>query len=70
MRMLNRYVQKFYAERKEFQPLASTFLYQRRWESELETMRKRLDVQNIYAKQLMEKWSIKSIENENTNKEQ
>lgn len=37
MRMLKRYVARYQGAKKQFQPLASTFLYERMWESEMES---------------------------------
>jgi hypothetical protein len=40
MSMVEKYARRFGGDKKEFQPLASTFLNQRVWESELENGRK------------------------------
>lgn len=39
MRMLPKYLHKFQGAKKDFQPLATTFLHERMWESELENSR-------------------------------
>lgn len=36
MRMIKRYVHRYQGEKKEFQPLATSFLHERQWVSELE----------------------------------
>ncbi len=66
MRVIKRYIARYQCEKKEFQPLATTFLYQRRWESELEALQKRsYEVPPEYARMLMEKWSVKNTEKNN-----
>lgn len=38
MRMVKRYERRFKGDKKEFQPLASSFLHGRMWEAEMESM--------------------------------
>lgn len=44
MRVLPRFLYRYPPEKKDFQPLASTYLHQRLWESEVENLKKKDDV--------------------------
>lgn len=44
MKVLPRFLSRYPAEKKDFQPLASTYLHQRLWESEAENLKKKDDV--------------------------
>jgi len=44
MSILKKYVSRFPGDKKQFQPLASTFLHERMWESELEKAKNSIDL--------------------------
>jgi len=52
MKMLSSYVYRYQGAKKEFQPLASSFLNQRMWEGELETVKRKpeLDYSTLWNK--------------------
>lgn len=44
MKMIRRYESRFKGDKKEFQPLASSFLNGRMWEAEMETLARRQEI--------------------------
>jgi hypothetical protein len=48
MRILRKYVARYRGEKKEFQPLATSFLNQRMWEAELETVKRENEVNLLH----------------------
>jgi hypothetical protein len=67
MTMVKRYAARYKGNKKEFQPLASTFLHQRYWESEMETVPRRNEAVSNMANELIGKMAerITSKRNEN-----
>lgn len=59
MRILPRFVAKYPGEKKEYQPLATSFLHQRYWDSELEAAPRQNEAVSSAAARLMEVWSKK-----------
>jgi len=59
MRMVKRFESKYKGEKKDYQPLASSFLHQRYWESESENTPKKNEAASNAAIELMNKWKMK-----------
>lgn len=56
MQILPRYVARYRGEKKDYQPLASSFLHQRHWEAEAENAPRQNEAATKAAVELINKW--------------
>ena len=64
MRIAKRYALKYRGEKKEFQPLASSFLHQRYFETEIESTPRKNEGASKAAVSLMDVWNQRKITEE------